>query len=173
MEEIQGAGPIFYIKGAVTEDEGPGIHHLCPKLHGVSCETWPTRVWHIQQMEQTEMRMIRRMCMMCRVSLSDGMSSEELRRRVGVDGIGTLLRRHRPRWFGHVERKEDGNWVKRCTNVNCGWGHTRRGRAPCPVTCNCLASMQGTRSSGPLVENGQREGAGPSKIDLTMALKLT
>ena len=70
------------------------------------------------------MRMIRGMCMMCRVSLSDGMSSEELRRRVGVEGIGTLLRRHRPRWFGHVERKEDANWVKRCTNVNCGWGHT-------------------------------------------------
>ena len=75
-------------------------------------------------MEQTEMRMIRGMCMMCRVSLSDEMSSEELRRRVGVEGIGTLMRRHRLRWFGHVERKEDANWVKRCTNVNCGWGHT-------------------------------------------------
>ena len=75
MEESQGAGPIFYIKGAVPEDEGPGMHHLCPRLHGVSCETWLTRVWHIQQMEQAEMKMIRGMC---GVSLSDGMSSEEL-----------------------------------------------------------------------------------------------
>ena len=41
MEEVQEAGPIVYIKWAVPEDEGPGIHHLCPKLHGVSCETWP------------------------------------------------------------------------------------------------------------------------------------
>ena len=43
MEEVQGAGPIFYIEGAVPEVEGPGIHHMCPKLHGVSCETWPAQ----------------------------------------------------------------------------------------------------------------------------------
>ena len=52
------------------------------------------------------------------------MSSEELRRRVEVEGIGTVLRRHRLRWFGHVERKEEANWVMSCTNINCGWGHT-------------------------------------------------
>ena len=52
------------------------------------------------------MRMIRWMC--C-VSLADRLSSEELRR-VGVEGINTVLRRHRmPRWSGHVERKEDAN----------------------------------------------------------------
>ena len=88
------------------------------------CETWPTRVGHIQQMERAEMRMIR---WMCGVSLADRLSSEELRRRVGVEGIGTLLRRHRLRWFGHVERKEDTNWVKRCTNLTVG-GPTPIGR---------------------------------------------
>jgi hypothetical protein len=35
------------------------------------------------------------------------MSSEALERRVGVEGIRTVLRRHRLRWFGHVEKKED------------------------------------------------------------------
>ncbi|XP_038052734.1 uncharacterized protein LOC119725402 [Patiria miniata] len=64
---------------------------------------------------------------MCGVSLADRLSSEELRRRVGVEGIGIVLRRHRLRWFGHVERKEDVNWVKRCTNVIVG-GPTPIGR---------------------------------------------
>ena len=41
MEEVQGAGPFFYIKGAVPEDEGPSLHHLCPELHGIGCETFP------------------------------------------------------------------------------------------------------------------------------------
>ena len=62
------------------------------------------------------MRMIRRMCL---VYLADRPSSEELRR-VGVEGIGTVLRRHRLRWFGNVERKEDTKRVHRCTNVSVG-----------------------------------------------------
>ena len=49
------------------------------------------------------MRTMRRMC---GVYLADRLSSEDLRRRGGVEGIGTELRRHRLRWFGHVERKE-------------------------------------------------------------------
>ena len=34
MEEIQGAGLIFYIKGAVPEDEGPGVD-------GRNSGSWP------------------------------------------------------------------------------------------------------------------------------------
>ena len=56
-------------------------------------------------MGRAEMRMIR---WMCGVSLADRLSSEELRRRVRVEGIGTVLRKHRLTGFafGHVERKE-------------------------------------------------------------------
>ena len=99
------------------------------------------------------MRIIRGMCMMCGVSLSDGLSSEELRRRVGVEGIGTVLR-HRLRWFGHVERKEDANWVKRCTNVLWAGPHpladrARCGRAQCRMECHCCELIQGTPRTGP------------------------
>ena len=46
---------------------------------------------------------------------------------VGEEGIGSILKRHRLRWFGHVERKEDANSVKRCTNRIVG-GPTPVGR---------------------------------------------
>ena len=66
---------------------------------------------------EIKMRMIR---WMCGASVVDRLLREELRRRVGVEGIGTVLRRHRLRWFGHVKRHEAANWVKRCTKVIVG-----------------------------------------------------
>ena len=50
------------------------------------------------------------------MSLSDKLSSVELRRRVSVEAIGEVIRRNRLRWCGHVERKDDTDRVKGCTN---------------------------------------------------------
>ena len=36
---------------------------------------------------------------------------------MGILDIGEMLRRARLRWFGHVMRKEDDDWVKRCMNL--------------------------------------------------------
>ena len=49
---------------------------------------------------------------MCGVTLKDKKSSEELRQRLGIDSALDVIRRSRLRWFGHVERKEDDDWVK-------------------------------------------------------------
>jgi hypothetical protein len=60
------------------------------------------------------MRMIR---WMYGISLRDRVPSEELRVWVGVEAISDVCMRNRLRWFGHVERKEDDDWVKRCARL--------------------------------------------------------
>ena len=50
---------------------------------------------------------------MCGVSLKNNLATAELCERMGVEAISDVLRRGRLRWFGHVLRKDDGNWTKR------------------------------------------------------------
>ena len=38
----------------------------------------------------------------------------ELRERLGVDDIALVLQQNRLRWYGHVLRKDDEDWVKKC-----------------------------------------------------------
>ena len=72
-------------------------------------ETWALKVLDEMKMERSAMRMIR---LICRTKLRDRIHSEELRKRLGVEGIRSILRRRRLRWFGHIERKED-EWIKK------------------------------------------------------------
>ena len=51
---------------------------------------------------------------MCGISLKDRMTNEELRRLVGVEPITPFSRSGRLRWYGHVMRKGDEDWVKKC-----------------------------------------------------------
>jgi len=46
--------------------------------------------------------------------LQDRVSSKELRGRLGLDDIISVLQRKSLRWYGHVLRKEDNDWVKKC-----------------------------------------------------------
>ena len=48
---------------------------------------------------------------MCGISLKDRRTNEELRRLVGVEPI--TIRSGRLRWYGHVMRKGDKDWVKK------------------------------------------------------------
>ena len=48
---------------------------------------------------------------MCDVSLKDRRTSEELRKLVGVQPITIVIRLI---WYGHVMRKSDKDWVKKC-----------------------------------------------------------
>ena len=41
-------------------------------------------------------------------------ASKELRERLGVDDIALVLQQNRLRWYGHVLRKDDDDWVKKC-----------------------------------------------------------
>ena len=61
------------------------------------------------------------------VSLKDGKrtcekmrkrSHKEVLERLGLDSITLVMTRARLRWFGHVYRKEQGDWVKRIKDLN-------------------------------------------------------
>ena len=56
-------------------------------------------------------------------------STVELRRRLGIEGVVKVMRRGRLRWFGHVERKEVDDWVSAWRNLEVtgrrGWGRPR------------------------------------------------
>ena len=61
--------------------------------------------------QQAEIRMVR---WMCNVKVKDRVPSKELRERLGIDDIILILQQNRLRWYGHVLRTEDTDWVKKC-----------------------------------------------------------
>ena len=61
--------------------------------------------------EREEMQMIRWMCF---ISMKDKKTNEVLRRLVGVEPITIVIRSDTLRWYGHVMRKYDEDWVKKC-----------------------------------------------------------
>jgi len=54
-------------------------------------------------------------------------TSEELLNRLGAEPVCDIIRRNRLRWFGHLERKPDNDWIKRCQNLKVV-GKAGRGR---------------------------------------------
>jgi len=66
-------------------------------------ETWPLRKENEVALQRTEMSMIR-------------VPSEGLIERLGLglDDIILVLQQDKLQWYGHVLRKEDNNWVKKC-----------------------------------------------------------
>ena len=77
-----------------------------------------------QILERAEKMMVR---WMCGVTLKNRITSEELRNRMSIEAVTEIVRRGRLRWFGHVERKVDDDWVKKCTKVEVV-GKVGRGR---------------------------------------------
>jgi len=53
-------------------------------------------------------------CSVGGVGLEDRLPCRELRERLRVDDIALVLRQNRLRWYGHVLRKDDDDWVKKC-----------------------------------------------------------
>jgi len=80
-------------------------------LHG--SETWPVMKENEVALQRAEMRMVRWMCNVD-VKLKDRVSSKELRERLGIDYVILILQQNRLQWHGHVLRKEDNDWVKKC-----------------------------------------------------------
>ena len=74
-------------------------------------ETMPLLVDVGWKFERAEMKMIR---WMCGISLKDRRTNKELRWPVGVETIKTCIISGRLRWYGHVMRKGDEDWVKKC-----------------------------------------------------------
>jgi len=51
---------------------------------------------------------------MCGVKLKDRLPSKELRETLDIDDTALVLQQKRLRWYGHVLRKDDDDWVKKC-----------------------------------------------------------
>ena len=78
-------------------------------LHG--SETWPVRKENVVALQRAEMRLVR---WMCGVKLKDRLPSKELSERLGIDDIAFVLQQNRLRWYGHVLRQKDDDWVQKC-----------------------------------------------------------
>ena len=116
--------PILTARGASLKLKGK-IYKACVRSVMVyGSETWPMKVEDMQRLERAERMMVR---WMCGVSLKDKVSSEELLSRLGVESVYDIVRRGRLRWFGHVERKPNEDWVKRCQSLEVA-GKAGRGR---------------------------------------------
>ena len=65
-------------------------------------------------MDKTKIMMMR---WMCGVILKNRIASEVLRNRLCIRSGPEIVRRGRLKWLGHVERKADDDWVKKCKKV--------------------------------------------------------
>ena len=68
---------------------------------------------NLHSLERTERMMMR---WMCGVSLKDRKRSEDLYILLGIQSVAKVVRHGRLRWFGHVERKSEDDWVSACRN---------------------------------------------------------
>ena len=64
---------------------------------------------------------------MCGVKLKDRLPSKVLRERLGIDDIALVLQQNRLCCYGHVLRKDDDDWVKKCMEYEVA-GPRPRGR---------------------------------------------
>ena len=87
-------------------------------------ETWAINAEQIARFDRTEMRMVR---WMCGVTLRERYSNIILREKIGIEPVGEVMRRRRLRWLGHVLRKDDEDWVKKCMDMEVD-GRRGRGR---------------------------------------------
>ena len=103
--------PILTSRGASLKVKGKVYKTCVQRTMVYGSETWPMKKEDMQRLERTERMMVR---WMCGVSLKNRISSDELKGRLGIEGIDEIVERGRLRWFGHVERKPIANWVSAC-----------------------------------------------------------
>ena len=90
---------------------------------------------------------------MCGSKLQDRVPSKGLRERLGLNDIISILQRNRLQWYGHVLRKEDNDWVKKCMEYEVE-GARPRGRPKKTWERDC-----GKRLSGTWIEQGGCHGS--------------
>ena len=88
-------------------------------------ETWKRKMEDLQRLERKERMMLR---WVCGVTLRNKIASENLLKHLNIESVNDFVRRGRLRWFGHVERKFDDDWVKRCQKLEVE-GKVGRGRS--------------------------------------------
>ena len=105
--------PVLTSRGASLKVKGKVYRTCVQRVMVYGSETWPMKVEDVQRLERTERMMVR---WMCGVRLNNRISSEELNGRLGIVKIMEIVRQGRLRWFGHLERKGNDDWVSACRN---------------------------------------------------------
>ena len=105
--------PILTTKGASLKLKGKLYRACVQSVMAYGSETWAVKLEDTHRLERNEMMMVR---WMCGVTLKDRRSNLELLQRLGIVGIAEVVRHGRLRWFGHVERKDAGDWVSLSRN---------------------------------------------------------
>ena len=85
-------------------------------------ECWALRKQDLVRLERNDRTMLR---WICGVRVAHQVSSQSLYERLGIPSLAVVLRCHRLRWFGHVQRSD--SWIKRCTALEVE-GVLQRGR---------------------------------------------
>jgi len=116
--------PILTMRGASLKLKGKIYRSCVQSVLVYGSETWPMKLEDMHRLERNERMMVR---WMCGVTLKDKKSSAALLSRLGIDCVEEIVRRGRLRWFGHLERKNDDEWVKKCRNLKVE-GEKCRGR---------------------------------------------
>ena len=106
--------PILTTRGASHRLKGKIYSTCVQRVMVYGSETWAMKVEEMERLERTERMMVR---WMCGVTLKDRNSSEELLSRLKIESVSDVVRRGRLRWFGHVERKQEDDWVSACRNL--------------------------------------------------------
>jgi len=105
---------ILTARGASLKLKGK-IYTMCiQSVMKYGSETWPMKMEDIQHLQRAEIMMVR---WMCGVTLRDRVTSDELLSLMKVNAVFEVVRQNRLRWFGHVYRKSDDNWVKKCQQL--------------------------------------------------------
>ena len=79
-------------------------------------ETWAIKAEDLARLRRAERMMVRRNVWSVFMKIES--CRDELLNRLGIECVENKIQRGRLRWFGHVERKEENNWVKKCTRMN-------------------------------------------------------
>ena len=107
--------PILTKRGASMKLKGRIYDACVQRVLVYGSETWGVKAEDLAKLMRTERMMVRRMC---GVSLKDRKRSDELLSHLGIECVEKKIQRGRLRWFGHVERKNEEDWVKKCTKLN-------------------------------------------------------
>ena len=77
-------------------------------------ETWPVKEEELVRLHHTEMSMLR---WMSHATFKDRISSKDLLTKFDLLPVRRVVQRNRLRWFGHVVRMDNDNWVKKCMTL--------------------------------------------------------
>jgi len=67
-----------------------------------------------------------------------------LRERLGTDDIALVLQQNRLRWYGHVLRNEDDDWVKKCMEYEVEGPRPRQRKTKDDLDRGCMRGLSST-----------------------------